>query len=310
MAALGTPIAYAPTTAVTINTTAATALAAVDTTNVRLSNVIAPRNGCIWWEARGCIHGATSAPQILIGVLEGASVVARSAPFPNNMGASATNRYAWQAQGYITGLTPWSSHTYDLAIGTETAVASTGVKYGGPNNTTSNDAFGAICFSMWETDNLLSLAAGGVAAKAYDPASVGSASSATLQVMTASDTTNLRFTNVILPPSGKAYCDIRVVAEGASTFPSILLGLLEGATVIGPASCLGGKYDMGALAATTICTWEVKIPISGTPGTQHTYDLAMGVESAQASSVIAWGGPNDTTASNAWGGANIGFWAC
>ncbi len=36
------------------------------------------------------------------------------------------------------------------AYGVETLVASTGLKYGGPNNTTANDAFGAFQFEIWE----------------------------------------------------------------------------------------------------------------------------------------------------------------
>jgi hypothetical protein len=31
----------------------------------------------------------------------------------------------------------------------ETVVASTGLKYGGPNNTTTNDAFGGFAFEVW-----------------------------------------------------------------------------------------------------------------------------------------------------------------
>ena len=41
--------------------------------------------------------------------------------------------------------------TWDAAYGVETAVAATGLKYGGPNNATANDAFGALIFEVWST---------------------------------------------------------------------------------------------------------------------------------------------------------------
>lgn len=49
----------------------------------------------------------------------------------------------------VVGLTPNASLTWDAAYGVETAVTSTGLKYGGPNNATANNAFGAFQFEVW-----------------------------------------------------------------------------------------------------------------------------------------------------------------
>jgi hypothetical protein len=55
-----------------------------------------------------------------------------------------------EAAGVVSGLTPSASLTWDAAYGVETGVASTGLKYGGPNDTTANNAFGAFIFEVWE----------------------------------------------------------------------------------------------------------------------------------------------------------------
>jgi hypothetical protein len=46
-----------------------------------------------------------------------------------------------------------------------------------------------------------------------------------------------------------------------------------------------------------------------TPGASLSWDAAYGVDIAVASSNINYGGPNDTTASNAWGGFAYEVWA-
>ena len=49
----------------------------------------------------------------------------------------------------MAGLSPGPLNV-DAAYGVETLVASTGIKYGGPNNTTANDAFGGFAFEAWD----------------------------------------------------------------------------------------------------------------------------------------------------------------
>jgi hypothetical protein len=52
-----------------------------------------------------------------------------------------------EAEFVVTGLT--GSQTWDAAYDVETLVASTGLKFGGPNDTAGNDAFGGFQFEVW-----------------------------------------------------------------------------------------------------------------------------------------------------------------
>lgn len=141
---------YDPAAAVTKNTTAALAMTALDTTNLRLA-FTAPPTGKVLVRLRGVLHGATTFPQILLGVLSGASVVHRQAPQVTLSGTALATTFAVAEAVFTIGtLTPGGSYTWDAAYGVETLVASTGLKYGGPDNTTANDAFGAFIFEVWE----------------------------------------------------------------------------------------------------------------------------------------------------------------
>lgn len=143
-------IAYDPATAVTLANTSLLAMTAMDTTNLR--NVItAPASGRVMWRVRVQNHGSTTWGQYLIGVMESSSVVARVAPIMGGIGASASlTRQVLEASGVITGLTAGSSHTYDAAYAVQVVgAASTGIKYGGPNDTTTNNAWGAAIFEIW-----------------------------------------------------------------------------------------------------------------------------------------------------------------
>lgn len=141
--------AYDPAVAVTKSTTAALAMTALDTTNLRLA-FTAPANGTVMVRLQGTLHGAATFPQILLGVLEGATVKKRVAPagLPNG-NLAATTFLTVEALFLVTGLTPSASLTWDAAYGVETIVANTGLKYGGPNDTTVNNAWGAFLFEVW-----------------------------------------------------------------------------------------------------------------------------------------------------------------
>lgn len=143
--------AYDPGAAVSKATTAALAMTAIDTTNLRLT-FNAPANGAVLVRMQGTLHGATTFPQILLGVLSGSTVMGRVAPagLPNG-NLAATTFLTVEAQFLVTGLTPAAAQTWDAAYGVETLVASTGLKYGGPNDTTANNAFGAFLFEVWDT---------------------------------------------------------------------------------------------------------------------------------------------------------------
>jgi hypothetical protein len=140
---------YDPAVAVSKATIAALAMTALDTTNLRLAFTV-PSTGRVLVRLQGTLHGATTFPQILLGVLEGATVRGRVAPAGLvNGNLAATTFLTVEAQFPVSGLTPAANLTWDAAYGVETLVASTGLKYGGPNNTTANDAFGAFIFEIW-----------------------------------------------------------------------------------------------------------------------------------------------------------------
>jgi len=54
-----------------------------------------------------------------------------------------------EGNGVISGLTPGSSNTFDAAYGVEIVESAGGLKWGGPDNTTTDDAFGALQYEIW-----------------------------------------------------------------------------------------------------------------------------------------------------------------
>lgn len=148
MACLGA-IAYDPSTAVTKGA-AASVMAVFDTTNARISFTV-PASGKVFVRVRCQLSGATTFSSYLLGVMEGSTVVFRSAPMGGLVNtAVATAIVPLEVTGVISGLTPGAAKTYDAAWGCETFVASSLLKYGGPNNTTASDAWGALIFEVWE----------------------------------------------------------------------------------------------------------------------------------------------------------------
>lgn len=148
MACLGGK-AYDPAAAVTKATSALLALTAVDTANLRIS-FTAPASGRVLVRICCTVHGATTFPSILLGVLEGAAVIKRMAPIGGlKTTAVATTMVTQEATFVIEGLS--GAKVWDAAYGVETLVAATGIKYGGPDNATANDAFGAFVFEVWDS---------------------------------------------------------------------------------------------------------------------------------------------------------------
>ena len=140
---------YDPAAAVSKATTSTLAMTAIDTTNLRLTFTV-PASGRVLVRLQGTLHGATTYPQILLGVLQSATVKGRVSPAGLLNGvAAATAFLTVEGLFVVTGLTPGSSLTWDAAYGVETVVASTGLKYGGPDNATANDAFGGFVFEIW-----------------------------------------------------------------------------------------------------------------------------------------------------------------
>lgn len=141
---------YDPAVAVSKVTTAALAMTALDTAELRV-NFTAPANGTVLVRLQGVLHGATTFPAILLGVMEGANVTARVAPSISIPNAAATTLAVAEALFVVPNLTPGQAYTWDAAYGVETLIASTAIKYGGPNDATANNAFGAFLFEVWTT---------------------------------------------------------------------------------------------------------------------------------------------------------------
>ena len=140
---------YDPAVAVTRATTSLLAMTALDTTNLR--NVFtAPPSGRVLVRMQGVVHGATTSPQMLWGVLDGATVRGRQAPKLNAVNMTAASLVVAEACFLVGGLTPSQQYTWDAAYAVETVVASTAIKYGGPNDTTGNNAFGGFAFEIWQ----------------------------------------------------------------------------------------------------------------------------------------------------------------
>lgn len=142
---------YDPAGAASLSGVSLLAMTAMDTTNLRVT-FKAPQSGKVYWRVRvPWLRGGSVFGQILLGVMEGATVRGRMAPqrgMPQTGGA--TNICVADGSGLVTGLTPGTSYTWDAAYAVQTVSAATIISYGGPNNTTTNDAWGAACFEVWE----------------------------------------------------------------------------------------------------------------------------------------------------------------
>lgn len=289
---------YDPATAVSKSTTALLAMTAIDTTNLRIT-FTAPANGIVLVRMSTIVHGATTYPSILLGVLDGATVKKRVSPIGSlKTTAVATAQLAQEASFLVTGLTPGNSYTWDAAYAVQVLLASTGMKYGGPNNTTTNDAFGAFVFEIWDTHNLL-------AGVCYDPA-VADSGDAGLIAMTVFDTTNLRLT-FTAPLSGKVMVRMAATIHGATTMSSELWGVLDGSTVKLRVSPVGGLKNTAL--ATAQVSQEICAVVAGlTPGQSYTWDAAHGREINVAASLVKWGGPNNASGDNAFGGFCYEIW--
>lgn len=280
-------------------------MTALDTTNLRLT-FTAPSNGSVLVRMRCVLFGATTVPQILLGVLDGSTVKARQAPiFASGIQASsATAHYGCTATMVITGLTAGTSYTWDAAYGVEVVVAGTNIKYGGPNDNTTSNAWGAFVYEIWDTPGLLS----GIA---YDPGTASaSVSTNALVAMTVIDTTNLRAT-FTAPSSGKVAVRLRGVISGTTgQNPAIYLGILDGATVRLRVRPIGGRNMTATTAnATDQVSFEANGIVSGlTGGTSYTWDAAYDIETALASGVFKFGGPDNTTTDDAWGQFAYEIW--
>jgi hypothetical protein len=300
MACLGS-VNYDPTTNTSIpsGNTALIAMTALNTTNLRIT-FTAPANGSVLVRINCNVSGATTWSTMLFGVMDGSTVVARQSPIGALLGTALASTVCGQETLFtVTGLTPGNSYTWDAAYGVEVAVTGSRIRFGGPNDANSLNAWGGIQFSIWEAPKL-------IASTLYDPSTaVSHATTATL-AMTALDTTNLRHTFTV-PASGRVLVRLRGVVHGATTFPQILLGVMQGATVIGRDHATGGIKTTAV--ATAQLAQETMFVVNGlTPAASLTWDAAYGVETLLASTGLKYGGPNNATANDAFGGFLYEIW--
>jgi hypothetical protein len=290
---------YDPAAAVAKATSSRIAVTAFDTTNLRLT-FTTPDNGCVLVRIRCNLQGATTFPTILLGVLQSSTVIGRVSPVGALPGtAVATTNVTQEAVFAVSGLGAGNSLTWDAAYGVEILLAATNINYGGPNNATTNNAWGGLQFEIWEAPNLLGV-------KNYDPTTAVSKSTTADLAMTAIDTTNLRIA-FTAPGSGKVWVRLKGVLHGATTFPQILLGVMDGATVKGRGSGMGGLKTTAV--ATAQLAVETEFLVTGlTPGASLSYDAAYGVETPIASTGLKYGGPNNTTTDDAWGAFQFEIW--
>jgi hypothetical protein len=141
----------------------------------------------------------------------------------------------------------------------------------------------------------------------YDP--VGGAVSkvtTSLIAMTAFDTTNLRISFTV-PSHGMVHVRMSCVHHGSTTIAQVLLGCLETATLRGRAA--PSPMILGTAIAAALVKLEVAFTITGlTPGAV-SWDAAYGVETAaSAGGAIKYGGANNTSGNDAFGGFNFEIW--
>ncbi len=297
---------YDPSGIATKLTNALLAMTAMDTTNLRLT-FTAPSNGAVLIRLRAPMTGAASSAQVLLGILDHTNsdaVLRRQAPLTSRVGASTSAATVAHADFVVSGLTAGQSYTYDAAWGVEFVVASSSIKYGGTDDNTANNAFGGISYEIWDAPGLLG-------AVTYDPSTaVVSQSLGSGLQMTAIDTTNLRLT-FTGPSRGIVYVRVRGVVSGTTAAGyNSMFGVLDGATVRFRARGGGGFNEIASSpVATDQLIFNAQGIVTGlTGGTSYTWDAAYGVESTQASAVLKYGGPNNTTQDDAWGGLSFDVW--
>ena len=293
-------ITYDPAGAVSKATSSLLAMTALDTANLR--NVfVCPVSGNVLVRVRGAVIGATTFPRILLGVLDGSTIRMRMTPMGQYSGtALATTLLSQEAVGVVTGLTAGTTYTWDAAYSVDIILASTNLKYGGPNDASGADAFGGFVFEVWDCIGLLG-------AKLYDPTTAATLVTTSLLGMTALDTTNLRLT-VTAPASGRIMWRMHTQCHGSTTFGQVLLGVLEGASVRGRVAPIMGNTTTAL--ATSCVALEASGVITGlVPGSSHTYDASYAVQVVAGAGGIKHGGPDDTTTNNAFGATAFELWA-
>lgn len=290
---------YDPATAASFSIGANSAMTAFDTTNLRLT-FTAPANGIVLVRIRCTVVCASvgGAGSFMLGVLSGSSVIARQWPLNiQAIGAATASTFAAEALFTVSGLV--GSNTWDAAFAVQVFVAGANINFGGPNDALGSDAWGGFQFEIYTTERLL-------ASTLYDPAVAVAVPTTVTQAMTAFDTTNLRLT-FTAPISGSVFVRLRVAAlQGSSTNqPVVLLGILDGTAVRIRTAPVALTRSPGPNAN----GFESRGVVTGLAGnTSYTWDAAFAIQNTLSSS-LNYGGPNNSSGNNAWGGFLYEIWA-
>lgn len=141
-------------------------------------------------------------------------------------------------------------------------------------------------------------------AKLYDPAVAVLKATTALLAMTVIDNANLR-NAVTVPAHGMLRFRIMCAIHGAITCPQIMLGVMNGAAVLGRVAPV---IYVSNLAATSRYVALAEFVVTGlAPGAMNC-DVAYGVETLVAATNIKYGGPQSAAADDAFGGFVFEVW--
>ncbi len=187
--------AYDPAAAVSKATSSLLAMTALDTTNLRLA-ITVPAHGKVLFRLACTITGATTLPTIMLGVMNGATVLKRQVPqiFTGTENAATQDATA-KAEFVVTGLTPGALNA-DAAYAVQVVVAATNIKYGGPNDTTGNDAWGAFVFEAWDPQPLTAALDGAVNVKQWNGTNVSAPATAGIPDVNVKNMNNVAATSI------------------------------------------------------------------------------------------------------------------
>lgn len=235
-------VLYDPAAAVSKATSALLAMTALDTTNLRLT-VTVPAHGMVRFRMRCVITGATTAPTIFLGVMNGATVVGRVAPaYENATANAATQNFLCDAEFTATGLTPGSIN-FDAAYAVQVVVAATNIKYGGPNTNAGANAWGAFTFEAWDPRPMTLALDGGINVKQWNGTNVATPATAGIPDVNVKNMNNVAATPIttIKAVQGLATDGVVPTVTTLTNLPAITSNWLTAAGIA--TSALNGKGD-------------------------------------------------------------------
>lgn len=144
----------------------------------------------------------------------------------------------------------------------------------------------------------------------YDPATVQLKGSGFRQVMTIFDLSQATITFTV-PSNGRVRVRIQVAQQGGSAPAHVLLGVIDQATdLVKGRVTPKGHIRRGVGDENVVATLEADFVVSGlTPAASLTWRAAYGFETSVTGSQLKYGGPDDTTVNNAFGGLAFEIWS-